>query len=110
MGQHLFVKLEYGIVPKSVFDQYVPAHVAYVRNLQSEGRRVESGYWFERGGGMMIFEAASRAEAQIIVENDPLVLNGCVRYELKEWCLVNPKSEQPDMHGTRYAASQEQSS
>lgn len=110
MGQHLFVKLEYGIVPKPVFDQFVPAHIAYVRNLQSEGRRVESGYWFERGGGMMIFEAASREEAQTIVENDPLVLNGCVRYELKEWCLVSPGSEHLDTHGARYTASQEQSS
>lgn len=88
MDRRLFVKIERGIVGKSIFDKFVPEHMAYVRSLRSQGRRVESGYWSERGGGMMIFEADSLEEARTIVERDPLVLNGCVDYQLHEWCCI----------------------
>jgi uncharacterized protein YciI len=37
---------------------------------------------------MLLFEAASKEEAKAIVEQDPLVQNGCVTYELLEWCVV----------------------
>ncbi len=48
----------------------------------------KSGYWHRRGGGMLLFEAASMAEAEAIVAADPLVQNNCVVYELYQWCLV----------------------
>ena len=83
-----FVKIEKGIVEKPVFDQYVPAHVAYVKDLIAKGHKAKTGYWARRGGGMLLFEAASREEAQALVELDPLIQNGCVSYELHEWCLV----------------------
>jgi uncharacterized protein YciI len=88
MSRRLFVKIEHGIVEKAVFDKSVPAHIAYVRALRAGGRRAESGYWAERGGGMMIFEADSLEEARDIVENDPLVLDGCVEYQLHEWRCI----------------------
>lgn len=83
-----FTKIEQGIVEKPIFDQYVPAHVAYVKDLIAKGHQARSGYWKEREGGMLIFKAASLEEAQTLVEQDPLVKNGCVTYELYEWCVV----------------------
>lgn len=83
-----FAKIEAGAVEKSVFDQYVPAHKAYVRDLIAQGHQAKSGYWSCYGGGMLLFQAASMAEAKAIVENDPLVQNGCVKYKLYEWCIV----------------------
>lgn len=83
-----FVKLERGIVDKSTFDQYVPAHVAYVKELVTQGHQAKTGYWKERGGGMLLFQASSLDEAQAIVQADPLIQNGCVSYELHEWCVV----------------------
>ncbi len=83
-----FVKIEEGIVPKSTFDRYVPAHIAYVRDLIARGHKAQSGYWGELGGGMLLFEAASMAEAKAIVTRDPLIENGCVRYQLHEWRIV----------------------
>jgi uncharacterized protein YciI len=83
-----FAKIEEGIVEKAVFDRYVPAHKAYVQELIAQGHQARSGYWKERGGGMMLFVAASLEEAQTIVEADPLVQNKCVKYDLHEWCLV----------------------
>ncbi len=84
----IFVKIEEGKVDKSTFDQYVPAHHAYVRELIARGHKAKSGYWAKRGGGMMIFEAESMEQAQAIVKEDPLIKNGCVDYQLYEWCLV----------------------
>ncbi len=83
-----FAKIERGIVDKPTFDQFVPAHKAYVRDLIAKGHQARTGYWAERGGGMLLFTASSLAEAQAIVHQDPLVQNGCVTYELHEWTVV----------------------
>lgn len=84
----IFVKIEEGKVDKSTFDQYIPAHHAYVRELIARGHKAKSGYWAKKGGGMMIFEAESMEQAQAIVAEDPLIKNGCVDYQLYEWRLV----------------------
>ncbi len=83
-----FVKIESGIVDKATFDRFVPAHCDYVRNLVARGHKARTGYWAEYGGGMLLFEADSLAEAEAIVAADPLIENNCVTYELHEWCIV----------------------
>jgi uncharacterized protein YciI len=83
-----FVKIEAGKVDKLIFDQYVPAHKAYVEDLIAKGHKARTGYWAEDRGGMLLFEAASRDEAEVIVALDPLVQNDCVTYDLYEWKIV----------------------
>lgn len=83
-----FVKIEKGIVSKPTFDQHVPAHKAFVKDLIENGHEAKTGYWGEFGGGMLLFKAKDRQEAQQIVSQDPLVKAGCVQYELHEWCVV----------------------
>ncbi len=83
-----FVKIEKGIVNKAVFDQYVPDHQQYVRELIAEGHQAKTGYWADYGGGMLLFQAESLEEAQIIVAKDPLIKNECVEYEVHEWKIV----------------------
>jgi len=83
-----FVKIEEGIVDKSRFDQYVPAHKAYVQDLINKGHKAKTGYWAEFGGGMLLFEANSITEAKAIVAQDPLIKYGCVKYQLHEWRIV----------------------
>ncbi|MBV8885506.1 MAG: hypothetical protein JO235_16130 [Chroococcidiopsidaceae cyanobacterium CP_BM_RX_35] len=83
-----FVKIEVGMVDKPIFDQYVEAHKTYVRELITKGHQARTGYWAAKGGGMMIFQAASMDEAKAIVAQDPLVKNGCVKYQLQEWRIV----------------------
>jgi uncharacterized protein YciI len=87
-----FVKIERGIVERATFDRYVPAHRAYVRHLIATGHQAKTGYWGDFGGGMLLFKAASLDEAKVIVARDPLIANGCVAYELHEWCII----EQPE--------------
>ena len=83
-----FVKIEKGIVNKEVFDQYVDKHIDYVQDLVKNGHQAKTGYWAELGGGMMIFQADNRDEAESIVKNDPLVQNNCVEFELHQWNIV----------------------
>jgi uncharacterized protein YciI len=83
-----FVKIEEGIVDKPTFDQHVPAHKEFVRNLINQGHQAKTGYWGCFGGGMLMFEAASMEEARAIVQQDPLVQNQCVQYKLYEWHIV----------------------
>lgn len=83
-----FVKIEKGIVNKDVFDQHVPAHLAFVKQLIADGHQAKTGYWEEKGGGMLLFWADSLEQAQAIVEQDPLVSHGCVHYELHQWHVV----------------------
>ena len=37
---------------------------------------------------MLLFCAASMTEAEEIVAADPLIVNGCVDYQLYEWRIV----------------------
>ncbi len=83
-----YVKIEKGIVEKTIFDRHVSAHVAFVRDLIAKGHEAKTGYWAERGGGLLLFKADSLEEAKAIVSRDPLIENGCVEYELHEWCIV----------------------
>ncbi len=83
-----FVKIEQGIVDKPTFDQYVPAHKAYVQDLIEMGHAARTGYWADGEGGMLLFEANSMAEAQAIVAQDPLIVNHCVTYELHQWVQI----------------------
>lgn len=84
----IFIKIEEGIVDKPTFDRYVPAHKEYIRQLIIKGHKARSGYWKGLGGGMLIFEASSLDEAKAIVDQDPLIKNNCVTYQLHEWCIV----------------------
>ncbi len=83
-----FVKIEKGIVDKATFDQLVPEHKTYVKQLIANGHAAKTGYWVEYGGGMMLFQASTIEEARSIVAHDPLVQSGCVNYELHEWRIV----------------------
>lgn len=90
-----FVKLEEGIVDKARFDAVVPEHRAWLQTLAAAAHQPASGYWADRqgrngqgAGGMLLFQAASMAEAEALVLQDPLIQRGCVRWTLHEWRLV----------------------
>ena len=64
---------------------HIQDHLAYLKNLQREGKLMASGAFSgELSGGMYILKA-SVEEATAIVEKDPLVSNKVSAYSLKEW-------------------------
>lgn len=83
-----FVKIEEGIVDKATFDQYVPAHKAFVQDLITKGHQARTSYWAQYGGGMLLFQADSMDQAKAIVAQDPLIQNNCVHYKLYEWKII----------------------
>lgn len=92
-----FVKLELGLVSKAQFDAVIPAHLAWLAELDRKGYEPRSGYWADRvgrsgdgAGGMLLFRASSWAEAEALVQTDPLIVQGCVSWTLHEWALVFP--------------------
>ncbi|WP_082325769.1 YciI family protein [Synechococcus sp. GFB01] len=95
-----FVKLEEGLVPKPRFDAVVPAHLAWLAELEGAGHRPISGYWADRkgrsgdgAGGMLLFWASDWQQAMELVQQDPLILQGCVRWTLHQWQPVFGASE-----------------
>lgn len=89
------MKLEEGVVDKERFDAHLHDHLAWLAELQRRGHRPTTGYWGDRkgmngagAGGMLLFLARDRSEAEAIVQDDPLVRSGCVRWILHEWCVV----------------------
>ena len=63
------------------------AHRHWVVNQAAAGRRLRSGYLVDGdrrpgGGGLLMFEAESYAEARAWVQNDPMIRAGLVDWAL----------------------------
>ena len=66
------------------------AHRAWVRQLRERGVVISSGYLVDGegrpgGGGLLLLEAASYAEAEALVWLDPMVCSGGVDWRLEQW-------------------------
>ena len=73
---------------------HLEAHRAWVEQESAAGRRIRSGFLVDEqrrpgGGGLLIFEAASYAEALEWVQQDPMIKADLVRWTLQEWIPVN---------------------
>ena len=70
------------------------AHRRWVLNEAAAGRRLRSGYLVDGdrqpgGGGLLMFEATSYADALTWVQNDPMIIAGLVDWQVQEWIPVN---------------------
>ena len=73
---------------------HLEAHRAWVEQESAAGRRIRSGFLVDEqrrpgGGGLLIFEAASYAEALEWVQQDPMIKADLVRWTLQEWIPVS---------------------
>ena len=76
------------VVERSAYEPYLPAHFAYLADLKARGALLLSGPFADRTGGLVLVQAASRAEAEAIAQADPLVANRVDSYELREWLIT----------------------
>ena len=85
-----FVKQETFLRPYSAMQPHLEAHRAWVRQLRDRGVLISSGYLVDGegrpgGGGLLLLEAASYAEAEALVWLDPMVCSGGVDWRLEQW-------------------------
>lgn len=68
----------------------ISAHFVYLQQIGRDGQIEYAGPFLKEGQGGMILasEGVTLAEAQAIGENDPAVLSGLIRFEVREWLLT----------------------
>ena len=69
---------------------HLDAHKRWVDELRQGGTKITSGYRVDQdgkpgGGGLMIFDAPSYADARELVLQDPLVANDCTDWQVNGW-------------------------
>tara|TARA_B100000579_G_scaffold385485_1_gene356619 strand:- start:32 stop:358 length:327 start_codon:yes stop_codon:yes gene_type:complete len=74
--------------------KFLLMHKEWVKDISSTGRYIHSGYLINAkkrpgGGGLLIFEAKDYLTAKKIVENDPMIKNDLVIWELQEWISID---------------------
>lgn len=70
--------------------EVLPRHIAYLDQLDEQGKIFGRGPFADGSGGMVIYMADTWEEARQMAENDPHVAEGVRRLELKEWKLWKP--------------------
>jgi uncharacterized protein YciI len=66
--------------------EFRPVHRQYLAALRERGQLAASGPFTDDSGALIIYEAASRDEAEKLLQGDPFHHNGIfLRYELRPW-------------------------
>ena len=81
------------IVDRALYEPFLPAHFAYLKELKARGALLLSGPFTDRTGGMVLIQADSREAAEAIAQADPLVSNRVDSYEVREWLITDGKPE-----------------
>ncbi|MFC0472789.1 YciI family protein [Halalkalibacter kiskunsagensis] len=64
---------------------YRPQHLAYLEELEKEGKVHAKGPFTDGEGGLVIYKADSYEEAKILAEQDPYIVQGVRSLKLHEW-------------------------
>ena len=73
---------------------HLEAHRAWVKQQSAKGLRIRSGFLVDEqrrpgGGGLLIFEAETYAEALEWVQQDPMIQADLVSWTLQQWIPVS---------------------
>lgn len=67
------------------------AHLEKLKNLEKAGKIVLAGPFTDGSGSLIIFNVATKTEAELIAKTDPYVMNRVFeRYEIKPFNKVFP--------------------
>lgn len=80
---------------KSVFEQPLKAHGAYMHDLFKAGKLMHGGPFLDNQGGLAIIRVEEEAEAQRIVADDPAVVQGIMNAALHPWYQVDWETYNP---------------
>ena len=74
---------------KDKIQEVRPTHRRYLQSLVDSGRLHESGPFTDDSGALIIYNAASEAEAREMLATDPFSINGVVtEATVREWKIV----------------------
>jgi uncharacterized protein YciI len=78
-------------------------HMANIRRMGAEGKLVIAGPFMDNGDlrGLYVFRVASAEEAKALVESDPAVKAGRLRFELHPWYAAKNITVTPRKQGER---------
>lgn len=88
-----YIKTERFRATAEAMGQHLAAHRCWVRQQQQQGQAMVSGYLVDGhgqpgGGGLLVLEAETYGAALALIQQDPMVLSGCVDWQLQEWIPV----------------------
>ena len=74
--------------------KFLLMHEEWVKDIIRSGHYIHSGYLINEkkipgGGGLLIFEAKDYLTAKKIIENDPMIKNELVEWDLHEWISID---------------------
>ena len=84
----MFVILVNYIKPQEEIDKCLVEHRAYLDKFVASGLLLCSGPRVPRTGGLIVATAASKAEIEEFIRNDPFTINGVSKCEIIEFNLV----------------------
>lgn len=64
-----------------------PEHIQYLDELDNKGKIFARGPFADGSGGLVVYKVDSYEEALALAKNDPHVVKGSRRLELKEWLV-----------------------
>ena len=79
---------------KSEKKKFLLMHKEWVQGISKLGTYIHSGYLINEkkmpgGGGLLILEAKDYLTAKKMIENDPMIKNELVIWELQEWIPID---------------------
>jgi uncharacterized protein len=85
--------IEY-IQDKDKIGQIRPTHRQYLTQLKSEGKLAASGPFTDDSGALIIYEAATKEDAEKVLKADPFCQGGVfVKWQLRPWNAVMANRE-----------------
>ena len=83
--------------------KFLSMHKEWVKDISKAGHYIQSGYLINEkkipgGGGLLIFEAKDYLTAKKIIENDPMIKNDLVNWDLQEWISIDRKQPKFSNH------------
>jgi uncharacterized protein YciI len=82
---------------KSIFEQPLDGHVAYLKSLSEDGTVLMAGPFLDDDAGLTILQADGLEEARLIIAEDPDVREDVLRAEVHGW-----RPLRLDAHGSEY--------
>jgi uncharacterized protein YciI len=76
-------------IKENITQEMMIPHVEYLRGLFNSGKLLITGPFLdEKRGGMFVLDVAGEEELNAIVANDPAIVNGLSRSEVRPYQIV----------------------